>query len=174
MFASFAPLLHTFYDETLSILCKSDKTLQRNFARGVFAACTFNFGPCTVTLPHIDSGNLAWGWCAITALGRFNPDLGGHLVLWELGLVIRFPPGSTILIPSALVRHSNTALQDGETRYSFTQYSAGGIFRWVSNGLQSDKSFLKNASQEELKQRDEARRLRWKQGLNMLSRLDDI
>ncbi|KAJ7883792.1 hypothetical protein B0H13DRAFT_2537891, partial [Mycena leptocephala] len=39
----------------------------------------------------------------ITALRRFNPDLSGHLILWDLKLVIRFPPGSTILIPSAII-----------------------------------------------------------------------
>ncbi|KAK7021275.1 hypothetical protein R3P38DRAFT_2781404 [Favolaschia claudopus] len=28
------------------------------------------------------------GWCCINALGHFNPDLGGHLVLWDLKLII--------------------------------------------------------------------------------------
>ncbi|KAJ7659764.1 hypothetical protein DFH06DRAFT_1130519 [Mycena polygramma] len=31
-------------------------------ARSVFAACTFNFGPHAMTLPHLDFGNLSWGW----------------------------------------------------------------------------------------------------------------
>ncbi|KAJ7247712.1 hypothetical protein C8J57DRAFT_1240653 [Mycena rebaudengoi] len=35
--------------------------------------------PRTATFPHIDFGNLAWGLCAITALGWFNPAKGGHL-----------------------------------------------------------------------------------------------
>ena len=49
---------------------------------------------------HTDPGNLLFGWCAITTLGNFDPTLGGHLVLWDLKLVIEFPLGSTILIPS--------------------------------------------------------------------------
>ncbi|KAJ7624191.1 hypothetical protein B0H17DRAFT_1151319 [Mycena rosella] len=53
----------------------------------------------------------AWGWCSITALGDFDPNKGGHLILWDLRLAIRFPPGSTILIPSALLHHSNVAIQ---------------------------------------------------------------
>ncbi|KAF8166468.1 hypothetical protein K438DRAFT_2066503 [Mycena galopus ATCC 62051] len=74
-----------------------------NFVGSVFAACTFNFGPHAICAPHLDFANLAWGWCAITALGNFNPNFGGHLIVWDLGLVIRFLPGSTILIPSTLI-----------------------------------------------------------------------
>jgi hypothetical protein len=83
--------------------------LTRNFSAtvSVFATATFNFGPQTVTFPHLDFVNLPWGWCTITALGDFDPNKGGHLILWDLKLIICFPPGSTILIPSALIRHSN-------------------------------------------------------------------
>lgn len=38
--------------------------------------------------------------CAITTLSDYDPKAGGHLVLWDLKLVIEFPPGSTILILS--------------------------------------------------------------------------
>ncbi|KAJ7116137.1 hypothetical protein C8R43DRAFT_1138006 [Mycena crocata] len=41
--------------------------------------------------PHVDAANLAWGWCCITTRGNFNLDLGRHLILWDLNLVIRFP-----------------------------------------------------------------------------------
>ncbi|KAJ7169311.1 hypothetical protein C8R43DRAFT_876463 [Mycena crocata] len=144
IFRVFAPALHKFYKEQMSVLHAAAPHLRRLFpeALSVFAACTFNFGPSTVTFPHIDAANLAWGWCSITALGNFNPDLGGHLILWDLNLVIRFPPGSTIMIPSALLRHSNIAIQQGEKRYSFTQFTAGGLFRWVNNGHRSDKEFF--------------------------------
>ncbi|KAJ7822763.1 hypothetical protein B0H13DRAFT_2126503 [Mycena leptocephala] len=39
--------------------------------------CPFPFhpGPHALTVPHLDFGNLSWGWCVITALRRFNPDL---------------------------------------------------------------------------------------------------
>ncbi|KAF7319616.1 hypothetical protein HMN09_00302000 [Mycena chlorophos] len=99
--------------------------LRRIFTRGtsVFPTCTFNFGPQTVTVPHLDLLNLAWGWCFITALGDFDPTKGGHLILWDLKRFIRFPPGATIAIPSALLRHSNVAIQQTETRYSFTHRS---------------------------------------------------
>ncbi|KAF9070031.1 hypothetical protein BDP27DRAFT_1420467 [Rhodocollybia butyracea] len=42
-----------------------------------FAATTVNFGPQTVTPPHLDAGNLGHGWCTDTALGDYDPDKGG-------------------------------------------------------------------------------------------------
>ncbi|KAJ6564338.1 hypothetical protein B0H19DRAFT_874076, partial [Mycena capillaripes] len=68
----------------------------------VFAAATFNFGPVTVTLPHLDIANLAWGWCTITPLGNFDPDKGGHLILWDLRLVILYSD----LIPSTVFNNA--------------------------------------------------------------------
>ncbi|KAJ7720998.1 hypothetical protein B0H16DRAFT_1738487 [Mycena metata] len=72
IFQAYAPDLHGYYHSTLDRLHRWDKTLKRNFLPGisVFAAATFNFGPATVTLPHLDFANLAWGWCAITAFGN--------------------------------------------------------------------------------------------------------
>ncbi|KAJ7859669.1 hypothetical protein B0H14DRAFT_2577095 [Mycena olivaceomarginata] len=49
-----------------------------------FAAATINFGPSTITLLHIDALNLAWGWCSITTLETFDPDLGSYLVPQDL------------------------------------------------------------------------------------------
>ncbi|KAJ7029513.1 hypothetical protein C8F04DRAFT_1264968 [Mycena alexandri] len=66
-----------------------------------------NYKKQAITVPHLDVSNLSRGWRAITALGWFDPDLGGHLTLWDLKLVRGFPLGATILIPSAMVRHSN-------------------------------------------------------------------
>lgn len=131
-------------------------------------------GPLTSTWPHTDSHNLAFGWCAITALGNFNPDRGGHLILWDLGLVIRFPPGSTILLPSALLTHSNIPIDANEVRYSIIQYSSSGLFRWIYNGFKSDKDFLATASPAEKKKRDEDCKARWGNGLRMFSMWKDI
>ncbi|KAF8127507.1 hypothetical protein K438DRAFT_1612418, partial [Mycena galopus ATCC 62051] len=109
-----------------------------NHGHSAFAAATINFGPRTITKCHIDGLNLAWGWCSITALGNFDADRGGHLVLWDLKLIIYFPPGLTILIPFAILRHLNMGIGEEETRYSFTQFSAAGLFQWVNNGFKSN------------------------------------
>ena len=90
-------------------------------------------------------------------------------MLWDLKLIIEFPPGSTILIPSALFYHSNIAVADDEVRYSLTQYSAGGIFRWVACGFQSQKQFESNGNVHA-----ETGSERWVKGLEMLSTLEEI
>ncbi|KAI0669308.1 hypothetical protein C8Q78DRAFT_977900, partial [Trametes maxima] len=138
-----APRMHAYYQETLQALEEDDPTLRRNFQNSAFACATFNLGPQVVTVEHADSFNLPAGWCAIHAIGEFDPTRGGHLLLWDLKLMIEFPPGALILIPSALLRHSNTTIGPNETRYSFTQYSAGGLFRWVECGFQTLMSFEK-------------------------------
>lgn len=117
-------------------------TLRRNFNNSIYAAVTFNLGPGTVCLEHADNGNVAHGYCAVTSGGDYDPTKGGHLVLHDLGLIIEFPPGSTILLPSSTLRHSNTPIQSGETRFSMTQYCAGGLLRWVNYGFRSKKSLL--------------------------------
>ncbi|KAG6836297.1 hypothetical protein H0H93_009390 [Arthromyces matolae] len=176
MFALYNPNVHAFYVQQMEALRDHDPTLRFNFERSAFAACTFNIGPSTVTLPHLDRLNLSWGWCTITALGAFDPDLGGHFVLWDLGLIIRFPPGATILIPSALLTHSNLQVYHDpltgkpQERFSFTQYSAGPLFQYIDNGfsLQTPRSHIKGAAR---KAADALRNLeglsRWAKGLGL-------
>ncbi|KDR72377.1 hypothetical protein GALMADRAFT_74017 [Galerina marginata CBS 339.88] len=149
-FARWAPRLYRYQYDCLSKIIAHDETLRktnkhpapqekellRNWPRTPWAATSLNFGRRTVCYKHADFGNLAFGWCAITALGEYDYKKGGHLILWDLGLIIEFPPGSTILIPSSAIHHSNVRIQSDERRYSFTQYSSGGLFRWVDNGYQ--------------------------------------
>ncbi|KAJ7025058.1 hypothetical protein C8F04DRAFT_1269665 [Mycena alexandri] len=182
LFMAFAPQLHEYYRSTYAALCDWDriqqraKHIRRNFPErtSVFTTATFNFGPVTVTLPHIDFGNLAWGWCAVTALGNFDPDRGGHLVLWDLNLIIRFPPGSTILLPSAILRHSNLQIGPNETRFSFTQFTPAGIFRWVYNDFRTDKDInaAKSTTEAEREQRRQDRASRWQEGIRMYTKWD--
>ncbi|KAJ7078404.1 hypothetical protein B0H15DRAFT_788953, partial [Mycena belliarum] len=128
----------------------------------------------TVSARHLDFANLAWGWCAVTALGNFDPDIGGHLILWDLRLVVRFPPGSTILLPSALIQHSNVPIQAHEHRSSFTQYTAGGLFRWVRNGFKTDENFRASATKEQLAARMAEDSARWQEGMKMFSVIDEL
>ncbi|KAJ3717152.1 hypothetical protein C8R42DRAFT_724780 [Lentinula raphanica] len=91
LFLCYAPRTYEFYQSNLNRLFESNPLLFRWFPKTVFPAVSFNLGPQTVTWPHKDFHNLAWGWCSVTALGDFDPDKGGHLVLWDIGLIIRFP-----------------------------------------------------------------------------------
>lgn len=174
VFEAYAANTFGLYRDNLNVLFASDPRLKRWLGNSVFAGCSFNLGPYTVSWPHTDNYNLAFGWCAITALGSFNPDRGGHLILWDLGLIIRFPPGSTILIPSALLTHSNVPIAENELRYSVIQYSSSGLFRWVYNGFKSDKDFEENATLEQKVKRAADTKARWGNGLRMFSTYEDI
>lgn len=146
-FAFYAPKLYKDYEEKLRALLEKYAHLKRPFDNSVFPACTFNCGARVVTLEHVDSTNVPYGLCAIFATGAYDPTLGGHLILFNLGLVIQFPPGSTILVPSGTIRHGNTAIQNHEKRQSFTQYCPGGLLRWVAYGFQAV-----NAASDDIKQ----------------------
>lgn len=166
----FAPELHRFYGETLDMLCGKDPNLQRNFQNNVFACATCNLGPQSVAHVHTDHLNFGPGWCAITALGDYDPTKGGHLILWDLKIAIEFPPGSTIFIPSAILRHSNVPLAGkDETRYALIQYSAGSLFRWVECGHQTLKNF--KASGCRFKQ---TARERWERGIGLFSKWSEL
>ncbi|KAI0062602.1 hypothetical protein BV25DRAFT_1803659, partial [Artomyces pyxidatus] len=168
-----APRLFGHYALALSDIRRGQPHLKRPFANSIFPTATFNLGPQAVTLPHRDAANVPYGWCAITALGDFDPKLGGHLYLWELKMVIEFPPGSTILVPSAVITHGNTPIQNGETRQSFTQYCAGSLLRWHTYGLRSARTLA--AEDLQLKERlAEAAPHRWRQALELLSKLEEL
>ncbi|KAF7367090.1 hypothetical protein MSAN_00968500 [Mycena sanguinolenta] len=133
-FALWAPRLHTYYINNNSKLQALLPNHHRPFPKSVFSCATFNFGPCMWTFKHRDIYNLPFGWCAVQALGLFDHTKGGHLVLWDAKLVVQFPAGALILLPSATVAHSNVPVQEGEEQISFTQFTAGGLFRWVNYG----------------------------------------
>ncbi|KAF9028261.1 hypothetical protein BDZ89DRAFT_1133723 [Hymenopellis radicata] len=108
-----------------------------------------------------DQGNLAWAWCAVTALGKFNPDKGGHLIFWDLGLVIRFPP----------------ARPSFSQRISLVHFTAGGLFRYVDNGCKTDKVFMetdyRKMSDEERGEWHKERAERWKDALKLMTVWDN-
>ncbi|KAK0217789.1 hypothetical protein IW262DRAFT_1275064, partial [Armillaria fumosa] len=168
-----APRLHRHYTDHLDALYEKLPHLRPNFARSVFPCAAFNFGGNVWTFKHCDILNCPYGWCAITALGRFDHRRGAHLILWELKLFIQFPHGATIFIPSATITHSNTAPAEGDSRTSFTQFLAGGILRWVDNGFRTEKEMARQdpAAYAEMQKH---KGTRWQMGLGLLSMLDEI
>lgn len=144
------------------MLLRSDSSLVRLFSNSVLPAAAFNFGPRTVCLPHIDFSNLPFNWCWIWALGWYNWLKGGHIVLWDLKVVIEFPPGSLVAIPSGVCCHSNTRIQRNEQRYSFTQFAPGANFRWVDNGFKVQETSTRPQPE------------RWEMGLGLFSTLEEL
>lgn len=169
--ASWAPELYKYYVNQLRLLYEKHPKLKHIFPSSIFAAASYNFGPRTVCFKHTDFANLPFGWCAVTAFGAFDPKKGGHLILWDLGLVVEFPPGSTILLPSAVIAHSNVRISHDETRYSFAQYTAGGLFRWVENKFQLQADYHASLSDEELAAAMKRNEDRWSFGLSLFAKL---
>lgn len=174
-FAYYAPKLYKNYASSIEQLWLHEPGLDVNFPDSIFPATTFNLGPHTVTLDHTDPGNVAYGMCALTAGGNYDPKKGGHLVLFDLGWVIEFPPGSTILLPSSILRHGNCPIQDGERRVSISQYCAGGLFRWVKYGFQTARSLESKKGGKALKRKldgDDAGRTM--EALNLFSTIANL
>ncbi|KAJ7195686.1 hypothetical protein GGX14DRAFT_376769 [Mycena pura] len=174
VFANWSPHLYEYYRINMMAFYRRNPTLKRPFINSIWSACTFNLGPQTCALGHRDFANLAFGWCAITALGNFDYTKGGHLILWDCRLIIEFPPGCTILIPSAAIFHSNIPIAEGERRYSFTQYTAGGIFRWVQHGFQTNKNYQRSLSKAGKRAAFKADAKRWEDGVNLYTYKDEV
>ncbi|KAJ7671232.1 hypothetical protein B0H14DRAFT_3538160 [Mycena olivaceomarginata] len=174
VFANWAPRLFDFYVIYMTLLYTRYTHLRRPFKNGIFSACTFNLGPRTCALGHRDFANLAFGLCTITALGDFDYKTGGHLVLWDCKLVIEFPPGCTILIPSAAIYHSNIPISRKEHRYSFTQYTAGGLFCWVEHDFKTEEEYFVSLSAEQAEEEKELGLAQAEAGVGLYSTIDEL
>ncbi|KAJ7029476.1 hypothetical protein C8F04DRAFT_1264932 [Mycena alexandri] len=114
-------------------------------------------------------------FCPVTSAGKFDHKLGGHIYLGQLRLVIEFPSGATAIIPSDCVDHGNTPIQANETRFSITQFAAGGLFCWVEYGFQTAKSLLAQAGgQVERDAFDGVPGSRWQWALSLFSKVDEL
>ncbi|KAF7971652.1 hypothetical protein HWV62_20610 [Athelia sp. TMB] len=122
------PELMKDYSDLQCELRRINGALTPVFPGSPFSACTINMGPQTVCLPHRDYWNLAHGTCPIGVLGAFNHRTRGHMILHEPKLIIELWRGDIMFIPSAAVTHENAPIAPNERRYSFTQYTAGGLF----------------------------------------------
>lgn len=169
-FKTYFPKMHEYYQSTMLKIKQSDPSFKSPFV-DTFPSAAFNLGLQIICKPHRDFKNLAFGICAIMALGAFDAEEGGHLVLDELHLVIEFPPGSTALISFVVVTHLNTRVRLGEKRFSFIQYASGTIFLYVKNGMQTDKTVLRNVTDEEKPLWKILRSTRWEKGLAMFPML---
>ncbi|GJE98476.1 hypothetical protein PsYK624_147080 [Phanerochaete sordida] len=166
MFRIHFPEMYDEYSKNLQSLHADNPLLRPLFAGSPWPAVSINFPPNAYTHIHTDAGNKPNGLCPIYCLGDFDYTKGGHLVLPDLNVVIEFPPGALIFIPSATLRHGNIAVRPGETRTSWTQYAAGGLFRWTEYGNMSWASLVAKST----KRRDAElakRSTRWQEGLKL-------
>ncbi|KAK0439742.1 uncharacterized protein EV420DRAFT_1279441 [Desarmillaria tabescens] len=172
LFQLWGPRLFAYYKDHLDHLHLRLGTAPL-FSRSIFPCAAFNFGRNVWTFKHKDVLNCPFGWCAITALGNFDPTAGAHLILWELKMVIEFPHAATVFIPSATITHSNTLPASGDRWVLFTQFCAGGLLRWVDNGFRMEE-ILYQENLEAYRQMQEAKNTRWELGLSLYSSVDEL
>ncbi|XP_006463150.1 hypothetical protein AGABI2DRAFT_73369, partial [Agaricus bisporus var. bisporus H97] len=183
-FDTFAPRLYDYYASHIRKLRQHPKYAGLSFGNPykdapsheptVFSCHSENLPPSAFTLPHRDVVNLAFGWCAIVALGQFDPQTGGHLVLHDLKLIIPFPHSSCILIPSAFLWHSNIPIRKQDSRASLTFYTPGGLFRFIHNEFTTEKACLRDLDEDDAELHDYAKTTRAKDGALLYSRLEEV
>ncbi|VDB87032.1 unnamed protein product [Peniophora sp. CBMAI 1063] len=164
-FAKYFPLPYYHLRRAMQKLATHDSQIAPVFSGSVYPAACANLGPRTCCRWHHDINNYPGVPCWILALGDYDHRLGGHLVLPQLGIYIEFPPGASVLLSSAGIKHGNTVVQEHETRYSFTQYCPGGLMRWVAYGFRLGKE-LSDAEKLRLEERAGET---WKQQLGRFS-----
>ncbi|KAJ7667127.1 hypothetical protein B0H17DRAFT_950658, partial [Mycena rosella] len=172
-FAMWAPRLYKYYRKHNEALHAHLPGLPRNFKRSVFSCAPFNFGPHVWTFCHRNVLNVPFGWCTVQSAGEFDATRSGPLVLWDLKLAVEFPHGALILLPSATIAHSNVPVRTEETRISFTQFTAGGLIRYVDNGFRTEGQ-LAEEDEAEFARMAEAKGVRWEMGLGPLSTIDEL
>ncbi|KAF9055763.1 hypothetical protein BJ165DRAFT_443639 [Panaeolus papilionaceus] len=173
-FSMWAPKLFNYYQQKIALLRdKMPSLLKWTFYNTIWLCTTINLGPHVCCLPRRDSLDVPFEWCAITALGDFDYKKGGHLVLHDLKIAIEFPPGSLILIPSALLNYASTLIQPGERRMSFTQICSGGLFRFIENGFRSEKT-LEKEDREAYANMMKAKEGKQDMGIGLWSTLGDL
>lgn len=176
VYSHFAPELHTHATATKeALLGAEDLFLRESFggAGGAFTASEVFLGSVE-SPPRLDDRDMLWGWRAITALGRYDADRGGEIILWDEKKVIKFPVGSTFLFPAAFMRYSFTSVGPLEKRYALSQYSEAGLYRYVENGFMSEGSFEATAWKEDQDARDRKRDARMQTALGMYSHIKDF
>lgn len=170
-FAAYFPKVYAHLTDNLYKLRDNQSHIRLPFpGHSAYPTIAVNFGPQTVTLDHTDCSNAPGVPCAITALGNYDADKGGQLYLWDFQIIVRFPPGSTILISSACMRHGNIPISRGERRYSVTQYVPGGLLRWVRYGCRSAKGL----SEAQRRRMDGGHEARVDEVLGRLSKVADL
>jgi hypothetical protein len=66
------------------------------------------------------------------------------MVLHELKLILEFPPGCSLYIPSAIITHENISIDTKERRQVITAYTSGNLFQYVDYGFRQSTDVPKS------------------------------
>ncbi|KAK7033758.1 hypothetical protein R3P38DRAFT_2519643, partial [Favolaschia claudopus] len=113
-------------------------------------------------------------WAILTAIGDYRYTQGGHVIFWEFGIVVQFPPGACILLPPGLVHYSFVEVPDHHKRYSVIQWAGSGIDRYLHNRDHTDIDFAKVATEAEHDEREARRQRKHRQAIDLFPRPDEL
>lgn len=86
--------------------------------------------------------------------------------------MIEMSPGTMVFFPSAVITHEVTPVQMHETRMSITAYTAGGLFRFIDQGMETaPKGKL---SSEESARKGVEGAARWIEGLRRFQTMEEL
>ncbi|KAJ7637528.1 hypothetical protein DFH06DRAFT_1002235 [Mycena polygramma] len=172
----FAPRRYAQQDTQVQAIMAHDSVTPA-FEGSVFTTAQFNFGN-GMSLLRRDTYDEFGSIRAITVLGNFNPDNSSWFLYWqddeEDRIAMRCPPGTTLLVPTNVVRCAFTAIERGETRYLLQQSFNAALGRWVEQGFRSDADFEADLSLEELVVHRHQRRNRVHAKMALFSHLDEL
>ncbi|KAJ7698098.1 hypothetical protein B0H17DRAFT_927746, partial [Mycena rosella] len=115
-----------------------------------------------------DDWDMMWAWRGLTALGHYDTDSDGELILWDEKKVITFPAGVMFLFPSAFMQYFFTRIAPWER-----QYSKAGLFRYAESGFMSEKNFEATAWQSAHEACNKVRDAHLATALNMYSPISE-
>jgi hypothetical protein len=133
---------------------------------GVFPTVCLNIGR-TVAAFHFDGQDFPGGMCAITCAGKFNWKAGGQLLI-RIGnrvYIFELPPGVPIFLPSAVFKHGNLELSEGESRHSVVFFMGFALAHYY---FLNGRSMSKIESKEEVEQYLAGMEKRWQSWINLL------
>lgn len=169
---TYQPLAWARSKTTLQKICAEHPRLEAGRLKNTsFASSTVNIGR-SCTFLHRDSLNKPFHFCAVLALGHFPHESVGQIILWELGVVVDFPPGTVALLPSADITHGNTALGESDGRTSITWYTAGSLFQYSDAGMGTQGELDLHPEKKEEYQRRV--RDRTDEALRLFVKVDDL
>ncbi|KAJ6523685.1 hypothetical protein DFH09DRAFT_1096564 [Mycena vulgaris] len=114
------------------------------------------------------------GMRALTICGDFDTRFNGDIIFWGSKFIAPFPPGSTISFPAWWMPYSFTQVDRDEDLFVISQHMDAGMYRFVNNGLQSDRRFETLASREEVEAVEGGKARQLEEILGMLPNVGDL
>ncbi|EPQ25610.1 uncharacterized protein PFL1_06825 [Pseudozyma flocculosa PF-1] len=113
-----------------------------------FSSLAINEEKMSISQPHRDTQDLLQGLAGVFSFGQYKMTT---LNFKEAKASVEMPPGALCFLPSHVLTHFNTAIEEGETRGSLTMFLGHDVVRWIKYGGkagEASKEVIKKAREE--------------------------